>query len=57
VSLIERLLLSWSAWVKHVPTSSHHPPEHFASLFCVPVLLLFLWLSVRDRKFQSAEPL
>ena len=57
VSLIERLLLSWSAWVKHVPINGHHPPEHYASLICVPLLLLFLWLSVRDRKLQSAEPL
>jgi len=57
VSLIERLLLSWSAWVKHVPASGQHPPEHFASLICVPLLLLFLWLSVQDRKLQSAEPL
>jgi hypothetical protein len=52
VSLIERLLLSWSGWIKHVPVSGHHPPEHYASLISLPVILLFLWLSVR----QSRQP-
>lgn len=47
VSLIERLLLSWSGWVMHVPVSGHHPPEQYASLFSLPLILLFLWLSVR----------
>jgi hypothetical protein len=48
VSLIERLLLSWSGWIKHVPVSGHHPPEHYASLISLPVILLFLWHSVRQ---------
>ena len=47
VSLIERLLLSWSGWIKHVPVSGHHPPEHYASLISLPIILLFLWLSMR----------
>jgi hypothetical protein len=55
VCLIERLLLSWSGWVKHVPISGHHPPEHYASLISLPVILLFLWLSVRGRQAESAE--
>ena len=55
VCLIERLLLSWSGWVKHVPISGHHPPEHYASLISLPVILLFLWLSVRGRQAKSAE--
>jgi hypothetical protein len=48
VSLIERLLLSWSGWIKHVPVGGHHPPEHYVSLISLPVILLFLWLSVRQ---------
>lgn len=50
VSLIERVLLSWSAWVRHIPTDGHHPPEHFASLIMIPLILLFLWLAVRNRR-------
>jgi hypothetical protein len=48
VSLMERLLLTWSGWIKHVPVSGHHPPEHYASLISLPVILLFLWHSVRQ---------
>lgn len=49
VSLVERILLSWSGWVKHVPISGHHPLGHYGSLISLPVILLFLWLSVRRR--------
>ena len=57
VSLIERLLLSWSGWIKHVPVSGHHPPEHYASLISLPIILLFLWLSVRrSSKTQPENP-
>ncbi len=57
VSFIERLLLSWSGWIKHVPVSGHHPPEHYASLTLLPIILLFLWLSVRQsRKTQPESP-
>jgi len=57
VSLVERLLLSWSGWIKHVPVSGHHPPEHYASLISLPIILLFLWLSVRrSRQIQPESP-
>lgn len=49
VSLVERALLSWSGWVRHVPANGHHPPEHYGSLVSLPLILLFLWLSLRDR--------
>lgn len=55
VSLIERLLLSWSGWVKHVPISGHHPPEHYASLVSIPVILLFLWLALRRSSQDRTE--
>jgi hypothetical protein len=55
VSLLERILLSWSSWVTHVPVSGHHPPEHYGSLISIPVILLFLWLSLRGRRIESAE--
>jgi hypothetical protein len=46
VSLFERALLAWSAWVRHVPVSGHHPPEHYASLILLPGIALFLWLAL-----------
>ena len=57
VSLIERLLLSWSGWIKHVPVSGHHPPEHYVRLISLPIILLFLWLSVRrSHQTQPESP-
>lgn len=57
VSFLERLLLSWSGWIKHGPVSGHHPPEHYASLILLPIILLFLWLSVRrSRQTQPERP-
>jgi len=57
VSFIERLLLSWSGWIKHLPISGHHPPQHYASLILLPIILLFLWLSVRQsRQTQPESP-
>lgn len=47
VSLLERALLSWSGWVRHAPVSGHHPPEHYASLVSLPVILLFLVLALQ----------
>jgi hypothetical protein len=47
VRLLERALLAWSAWVRHVPVSGHHPPEHYASLILVFVIPPFLWLALR----------
>jgi hypothetical protein len=55
VSFIERLLLSWSGWIKHVPVSGHHPPEHYASLVSLPVILLFLSLSLRRSHLMEQE--
>ena len=53
VSLLERILLSWSAWLGHRPAGGHHPPEHYASLILVPVILFFLWLALRPAAAQS----
>lgn len=55
VSFIERLLLSWSGWIKHAPISGHHPPEHYASLVSLPVILLFLWLSLQRSRLTEPE--
>lgn len=47
VSLLERTLLSWSAWVGPGKADGHHPPEHYGSLILLPVILLFLLLALR----------
>lgn len=52
VSLLERILLSWSAWVGREQAGGHHPPEHYASLILVPVILFFLWLALRPAAAQ-----
>lgn len=47
LSLIERALLSYSGWVRHVPVSGHHPPEHYGSLIALPLIAAALWASLR----------
>ncbi|OYY73128.1 hypothetical protein [Sphingomonas sp. 28-63-12] len=50
VSLVERGLLTLTAWVTKSSPSGHHPPEHYASALLVPLILLFLWLSLRQKQ-------
>jgi hypothetical protein len=56
VSLLERSLLSWSAWVGRAQPGVHHPPEHYASLILIPVILLFLLLALRPAAIQPGGP-
>jgi len=50
ISLAERALLSLFGWVvKAPPLAGHHPPEHYGSLILLPLIALFLWLSLRPR--------
>ena len=42
LGLAERTLMSIAAWVTKPSPTGHHPPEHYASLFLVPVLAVFL---------------
>ena len=53
VSLLERILLSWSAWIGEGKVGGHHPPEHYGSLILVPVILLFLLLALKPAANQS----
>lgn len=50
LSLVERSLLTLTAWVTKPSPTGHHPPEHYASALLVPLILLFLWLSLRQRR-------
>lgn len=56
VSLLERSLLSWSAWIGGGRAGGHHPPEHYASLILVPVILFFLALALRPAATHSIGP-
>lgn len=56
VSVIERLLLGLSGWVRHVPISGDHPPQHYITLVLIPLLIVFLWLSLRPNDQQRTGP-
>ena len=47
LGLLERLLMSVAAWVTKPSPTSHHPPEHYASLLLVPVLAVFFTMAMR----------
>lgn len=49
LGLAERTLMSVAAWVTKPSPTGHHPPEHYASLFLIPVLAVFLAMSTRSR--------
>jgi hypothetical protein len=56
ISLLERVLLSWSAWMGRGPAGGHHPPEHYASLIMIPFIMLFLLLALRPTAIKSGDP-
>lgn len=47
LALLERLLMAVAGWITKPSEAGHHPPEHYASLLALPVLALFLALSLR----------
>lgn len=47
LTLLERGLMALAGWGWKAPPSGQHPPEHYASLFALPLLVLFLALSLR----------
>jgi hypothetical protein len=50
LGLIERALMSWSAWIAHAPPGGHHPPGHYGNLAALVLLALFLWLALREER-------
>lgn len=44
---IERTMHALNAWVLKTGDTGHHPPEHYASVASVPVILIFMMLSLR----------
>src|SRR5262245_25286018 len=49
LAIVERALHAANAWVLRGGGAGHHPPEHFAVLVTLPLLLTALTLSLRDR--------
>lgn len=47
VVLLERALHAFNGWLGK-SGSGHHPPEHYAVLVGVPLLVVALWLALRD---------
>jgi hypothetical protein len=47
LALIERIVLTWSAWYAHPGPGGHHPPAHYGDLVALPLIILFLWLALR----------
>lgn len=52
--LIERSLHVYNMWLgKSASLAGHHPPEAYATLLMVPLIGLFLWLSLTVAKQKS----
>lgn len=49
LGLVERILMSVAAWATKPGPTGHHPPEHYASLLLIPVLVVFLVMATTSR--------
>jgi hypothetical protein len=49
LALLERSLHALNAWLLKGAGTGHHPPEHYAVLITLPVLVAAFALSLRDR--------
>lgn len=52
--LLERSSMALNQWVLKVPASDHRPPEAYATLVALPVLVAALALSLRVRRRVEA---
>jgi len=50
LALLLRILSAVAAWITKGTIEGHHPPEHYATLVFIPLVLVFLVLSLRARK-------
>jgi hypothetical protein len=50
VGIFERGLMAVEGWILSPPASGLHPPEHYASAVFAPIALVFLILSLRNRR-------
>ena len=49
LTIIERSLHALNAWVFKNAAAGHHPPEHYAVLLILPLLVVALYLSLQER--------
>jgi len=47
--VVERGLIALNIWILKAPAGDHRPPEAYATLVVLPLLLLALWGSLRPR--------
>ena len=52
--LLERSLIALNVWLLKAPANGHHPPEAYATLVSVPLLLGAIALSLRSRRRGEA---
>jgi hypothetical protein len=50
LALIERSLAAIAGWITKTSASGHHPPEHYGVLVGVPLIAVFLLLSLGGRR-------
>jgi hypothetical protein len=50
LQLIETALDAVAFWITKVSPTGHHPPENYAALVTLPLLVIFLALSLRRRR-------
>jgi len=50
LALIERALGAIAAWVTKASPNGHHPPENYAVLVLLPLIVIFLALSLRNKR-------
>ncbi len=54
LAIVERSLHALNAWLLKGANAPHHPPEHYAVLLGLPLLVGALLLSLRDRVATAA---
>ncbi len=50
LAALEQALIALAAFVLRPPSSGLHPPGHWGSLVWIPLLLLLVWLAVKERR-------
>ncbi len=50
LALVERTLAAIAGWITKGAGAMHHPPEHYAAALLVPVIIVFLMLSLRQKR-------
>jgi hypothetical protein len=54
MQILEKALSAVAVWLFKGTLAGHHPPENYGVLVALPLLVLFLWLSLRPRRAAAA---